>query len=79
MADIFRSRSAAQIQAHLTNYYSALDAVAAGQNYSITSGGVTRVMGKANMNEIVKMIELLESSLAHKSETAITKTHIKIV
>ena len=79
MADIFRSRTAAQITAHLTNYYAALDAVAAGQGYSITSGGVTRVMTKANMDEIVKMIDLLESSLAHKSGTSVRKTHIKIV
>jgi hypothetical protein len=78
MADIFRSRSAVQITTHLTNYYAALDAVAAGQGYSITSGGVTRVMTKANMNEIVKMIELLENSLAAKSRTSVTTTHVKI-
>lgn len=79
MADIFRSRSAAQISAHLTNYYNALDAVAAGQSYTLTSGGVTRTVTKANLTEIMDMIEKLESSLQHKQGTAVRKTHVKIV
>ena len=31
------------------------------------------------MNEIVRMIELLETSLAAKSKTSVTTTHVKIV
>lgn len=78
MANIFRSRTAAQLQTHLTNWYAALDAVAAGQSYAITSGGVTRSVTKANMKEIMDMIESLENALQHKQGTAVNKTHIKI-
>ena len=78
MADYFRSRSAAQVTTLLTSYYAALEAVAAGQGYSITSGGVTRVMTKANIDEMLRVIDLLESSLAHKANTNVRRTHIKI-
>lgn len=79
MANIFRSRSAAQLLAHLENWYKCLDAVAAGQSYSVTSGGITRVMTKANMAEVMETIDMLETAYEHKNGTAVTRTHVKIV
>jgi hypothetical protein len=78
MANKYRSRTAAQLSAHLEKWYLCLDAIAAGQSYSLTSGGITRAMTKANLTEVNTMIENLENSLDHKQGNSITHTNIKI-
>ena len=78
MANIFRSRTAAQISAHLENWYSCLDAIAAGQSYTIASGGMTRTKTNADLMEVTTIIENLENALQHKQGTAVTHTNIKI-
>ena len=79
MADAFRSQSAAQITTRLTAFYVAMDAIAAGKSYTITSGGVTRTVSKENLREIVDTIEKLEESLAHKSGSSVKHTHVKVI
>lgn len=78
MANIFRSRSAAQLAAHLENYYKAVDAIAAGQSYTITSGSVTRTVTAANLPEIEAMIEKLETALAEKNGTLVRRTLVQV-
>ena len=53
----------AQAEAKLTTWMAALDKIAAGQSYSISSGGSSRTLTRANLDEVQRQIDYWDAKV----------------
>ncbi len=64
-------RSATQLQASLTLWYAAQDALASAQSYSMDTGQGRVTLTRANLTEITRTIAELEAELAELTDGGI--------
>ena len=53
----------AQAEDKLTTWMAALDKIAAGQSYSISSGGSSRTLTRANLDEVQRQIDYWDAKV----------------
>lgn len=53
----------AQAEAKLTTWMAALDKIAAGQSYSISTGGSSRTLTRANLDEVQRQIDYWDAKV----------------